>query len=413
VSNANPSGGLAAAFSPVAIGPLRLRNRFIKTATNEGAAPGGVPSKTLVRHHERMAEGGVAMTTVAYCAVSPDGKTFADQVEMTPDNVVHLRAVTDAVHRHGAAACAQITHGGCFTFLPELSTGSPLSASGGFNKVGVMSGRFFKRAMTKADMAQRIAEFVNAAKHAQEAGFDAVEIHMGHGYLLSQFISPAYNKRRDGYGGAAAARAKFPAEVLRAVLDAVGDKLAVTCKIGVVEGFKGGGTAEDAAEVARVMEREGAHMLVLSGGMNVEATWQLFGSPMPNEARTQAASGLMRIATALQKQAEPPIEFHEMYFLEHSRKVRAAVKTPLAFLGGVKSAESVAKAMDEGFETVVMGRALLFDPHFVRDLQSGAQTQSGCITCNRCVVTIYHPSGTHCPIQPLPDPSLNTTPAAA
>jgi 2,4-dienoyl-CoA reductase-like NADH-dependent reductase (Old Yellow Enzyme family) len=405
--------GLATAFSPITIGPLTLRNRFIKSATNEGAAPGGVPSKMLLRHHERVAEGGAGMTTVAYCAVSPDGKTFLDQVEMTRDNLPHLRAVTDAAHRHGAAISAQITHGGCFTFLPQLSTGSPLSASGGFNKVGVMSGRFFKRAMSRADMEARIGEFREAALLAREAGFDAVEIHMGHGYLLSQFISPAYNKRRDAYGGDAAARAKFPAEVLRAVLDAVGDKLAVLCKIGVVEGFRGAGTAEDAAHVARVLEREGAHMLVLSGGMNVESTWQLFGSAMPNEARTQAASGLMRIATALQKQSEPPIKFHEMYFLEHSRKVRAAVKTPLAFLGGVKSADSVAKALDEGFEAVVLARALLFDPNFVRDLASGAQTNSGCITCNRCVVTIYHPSGTHCPIQPLPDPSLNATPAAA
>lgn len=413
MSETIPGDGLATAFSPTTVGPLRLRNRFIKTATNEGAAPGGVPSKMLVRHHERMAEGGVAMTTVAYCAVSPDGRTFVDQVQMNPESVPHLRAVTDAVHRHSGAISAQITHGGCFTFLPELSTGSPLSASGGFNKVGVMSGRFFKKAMNRADMTARIAEFVSAAKLAREAGFDAVEIHMGHGYLLSQFISPAYNKRRDAYGGSAAARAKFPAEVLRAVLDAVGDKLAVLCKIGVVEGFQGGGTAEDAVEVARVLEREGAHMLILSGGMNVEATWQLFGSPMPNEARTQAASGLMRIATALQKQTEPKIEFHEMYFLEHSRKVRAAVKTPLGFLGGVKSAASVARAMDEGFEAVVMGRTLLFDPNFVRDLQTGAQTKSGCITCNRCVVTIYHPSGTHCPIQPLPDPALNQTPAAA
>ena len=248
---------------------------------------------------------------------------------------------------------------------------------------------------------------------ARETGFDAVELHMGHGYLLSQFISPAYNKRRDEYGGDAEGRARFPAEVLRAVLDAVGRDLAVVCKIGVVEGFPGGGTAEDAAIVARVMEREGAHLLVLSGGMNVESTWQLFGSPMPREARTQAASGLMRWVLALHKPSEPAITFREMYFLEHSKKVRAAVKTPLAFLGGVNSAESVARAISEGFECVAMGRALLYDSGFVNQLASGAQQKSGCTSCNRCVVTIYHPSGTHCPLQPLPDPSLNAIPAAA
>ncbi len=405
--------GLSAAFTPIRLGPLTLKNRFIKTATNEGAAPGGVPSKALLRHHESMAAGGVAMTTMAYCAVSPDGKTFLDQVEMKPEIGVHLRAVTDAVHRLGAAASAQITHGGCFNFLPRLTTGAPLSASGGFNKVGIMSGRFFKRAMTEADMRARVEEFVRAANFAREVGFDAVELHMGHGYLLSQFISPAYNKRRDRYGGDAEGRARFPAEVLRAVLDAVGRDLAVICKIGVIEGFPSGGTAEDAAIVARVMEREGAHLLVLSGGMNVESTAQLFGSPMPQEARTQAASGLMRLALALHKPTEPTITFREMYFLEHSQKVRAAVKTPLAFLGGVKSAESVARVMSEGFECIAMGRALLYDPDFVNQLAAGELQKSGCTSCNRCVVTIYHAAGTHCPLQPLPDPNLNTIPASA
>lgn len=405
--------GLSAAFTPIRIGPLTLKNRFIKTATNEGAAPSGVPSKALLRHHERMAAGGVAMTTMAYCAVSQDGKTFVDQVEMKPEIGMHLRAVTDAVHRHGAAASAQITHGGCFNFLPSLTTGAPLSASGGFNKVGIMSGRFFKRAMTAADMAARVVEFVRAAQFARECGFDAVELHMGHGYLLSQFLSPAYNKRRDGYGGDAEGRTRFPAEVLSAVLGAVGNDLAVICKIGVIEGFPGGGTAEDAAIVARVLEREGAHLLVLSGGMNVESTAQLFGSPMPAEARTQAASGLLRLALALHKPSEPAHSFREMYFLEPSKKVRAAVRTPLAFLGGVNSADSVACAMNEGFECVAMGRALLYDPDFVSQLAAGETQKSGCTSCNRCVVTIYHPSGTHCPLQPLPDPSLNAIPASA
>ena len=403
----------SAAFTPIRLGPLTLRNRFIKSATNEGAAPGGRPSQALKRHHERMAAGGVGMTTVAYCAVSPDAKTFVDQVEMAPKYLPELRAITDGVHRAGAAISAQITHGGCFTFLPELSTGAPLSASGGFNKVGVMNGRFFKRAMSAEDMRERIAEFVRAAQLAREAGFDAVEIHMGHGYLLSQFLSPAYNQRRDAYGGDAAARAKFPADVLTAVLDAVGKDLAVTCKIGVYDGFKGGGTAEDATAQARVLERAGAHMLMLTGGMNVESVSQLFGSNMPAEAATQAASGIMRVATAILKQTEPKVEFHEMYFLEHSRKVRAAVKLPLAFLGGVKSGASVTRALEEGFDCIAMGRALLYDPGFINTLAADVNARSGCTTCNRCVPTIYHPAGTHCPVRDTPDLALNQQSAAA
>jgi len=401
------------AFDPIQIGPLRLRNRFIKSGANEGMAKGGVPSKMLVEHHRAVAAGGVAMCTVAYCAVSPDGRTFVDQVTLDQPSIKHLRVLTDAVHREGAAACAQITHGGAFTFLPRLSTRYPYSSSGGFNAAGVISGRLFKTAMTVADLERSAAEFVAGAKLAREAGFDAVELHMGHGYLLSQFLSPAYNKRKDQYGGDAAHRAGFPAMVLRRVLEAVGGSMAVTCKICVTEGFKGGATAEDAAQVAQVLEREGAHLLVLSGGMNVESPWAIFGSPMPRAATDTVQNPVIRTATRILRLWEPKISFHENYFMEHSRKVRAAVRMPLAFLGGVKSVAGVEQAMAEGFDCVVMARALIHDPQLVNKFRSGELKVSGCTACNECVVMMYTPGGTSCVLREPNSAELNRTPAAA
>jgi 2,4-dienoyl-CoA reductase-like NADH-dependent reductase (Old Yellow Enzyme family) len=401
------------AFSPIRIGPLALRNRFIKSATNEGMARGGVPSKMLVEHHRRIAAGGAAMTTVAYCAISPDGRTFVDQVTLDPPALPHLRVLTDAVHREGAAACAQITHGGAFTFVPELSTRYPLSASGGFNAAGVISGRLFKTAMTREDLEARTQEFVRAALRAREAGFDAVELHMGHGYLLSQFLSPVYNRRHDQYGGAAAQRARFPAEVLRRVLDAVGRDLAVTCKICVTEGHKRGATAEDAVEVARVLERTGAHLLVLSGGMNVEAPWAIFGSNMPAAAVETIQNPVVKFATRLMRIWEPKVQFRELYFLEHSRKVRAAVEMPLAYLGGAKSLAGVQQVMADGFDCVAMGRALIHDPDLVNKFASGATTVSGCTACNQCVVMMYSPGGTSCVLHGANDVALNQAPAAS
>lgn len=398
-------------FSPIRLGPLELRNRFIKSATNEGMAPAGVPTKALVKHHQSMAAGGVGMTTVAYCAVSPDGRTFVDQIQLDDATLPHLRVLTDAVHREGAAACAQITHGGAFSFLPELSTRYPLSSSGGFNAAGVLSGRLFKTAMKGDDLERIASEFVAGARRAQQAGFDAVEIHMGHGYLLSQFLSPAYNKRRDEYGGSAEKRARFPARVLARVKEAVGDKLAVTCKISVYEGFRGGGTAEDAVVIARTLEREGANLIVLSGGMNVEAPWAIFGSPLPKEATDVVENPIVRLASRLQRLMQPKIEFHPMYLLEHSRKVRAAVKMPLAYLGGAKSLAGVQQAMAEGFDCVVMGRALIHDPDLVNQFRDGRATESGCTSCNRCVVSMYTPGGTTCVIKGLNDPALNRIPA--
>ena len=400
------------AFTPLQIGPLQLRNRFIKSATNEGMAKGGVPSKALVEHHRSMAAGGAAMTTVAYCAISPDGRTFEDQVTLDEPSIAHLRVLTDAVHAEGAAACAQITHGGAFTFVPQLSTKYPLSSSGGFNPPGAISGRFFKRAMGPADLERTVSEFVSAARRARAAGFDAVEIHMGHGYLLSQFISPLYNKRRDEYGGKTAAeRARFPELVLRSVLDAVGKEMAVTCKICVTEGARGGANAEDAVQVARVLEAAGANLLVLSGGMNVESPWAIFGSNMPKEATDVIDNRIIKMATAMMKLWEPKVPFHEMYFLEHSRKVRAAVKMPLAYLGGAKSMAGVEQAMGEGFDAVVMGRALIHDPQLVNRFRSGEATVSGCTACNQCVVSMYTPAGTSCALRPSNNLKLNQTPA--
>lgn len=401
-------------FSPLTIGPLTLRNRFIKSATNEGMAKGGVPSAMLVKWHERFAEGGIGLTTVAYCAVSADGRTFVDQVTMNRQSLPDLKALTDAVHRHGAAASAQITHGGCFTFLPEITTGRPFSSSGGFNKVGVMSGRFLRKQMTEADMEQVADEFAAAARLAREAGFDAVEIHMGHGYLLSQFVSPLYNKRRDQYGGTPENRVRYPAMVLRRVLDAVGKDLAVICKFSITDGVKGGNTAEDGARIARVLEAEGAHMLVLSAGMNVESITTMFGSSFPKENRAKPPNAIIAAGMFIQSLTEPKnVVFRELYLMEHARKIRAAVKMPLAYLGGVESLANVEQAMDEGFEAVALGRGLIYDPALVLHLQNHDAEKSGCIRCNRCVTMMYTPGGTSCVLHEPNDVAMNSTPGRA
>jgi len=224
---------MTTAFTPLQIGPLTLRNRFIKAATNEGMAKGGVVTKGLAHFHERIAEGGAAMSTVAYCATSDDGRTFVDQAVLNPESAADFKALTDGVHKHGAAACAQITHAGSFTFLDKdtLKTNRPLSSSGGFNKVGVMSGRYFKKKMDRDDLNTMADEFVAAAIRAREAGFDAVGLHMGHGYLLRQFVSTVYNKRRDDFGGTIEKRMNFPSGVLKITLDAVGQDMAVVRQI--------------------------------------------------------------------------------------------------------------------------------------------------------------------------------------
>ncbi len=402
------------AFTPLTIGPLTLRNRFIKSATNEGSARGGTASKRLVQFHEAIAAGGVGMTTVAYCAVAPDGRTFVDQVTLDEAQVPHLKVLTDAVHRHGAAAAAQITHGGCFTFVPPRDTPRPLSASGGFNKVGIMSGQWLRQAMTLTDMERVAAEFVRGARLARAAGFDAVEIHMGHGYLLSQFLSPLYNHRHDAYGGDVRGRARFPVQVLERVLDAVGKQMAVVCKISVTEGTRGGNTAEDGAQIARLLEAAGAHLLVLSAGLNIESITTMFGSSFPKENRTRVGNPVVALAMLIQQFTEPKnVQFRELYQLANSRQARAATRMPLAYLGGVKSLANVGELMDEGFDAIALGRVLIHQADLVEAFATGRAQVSGCTSCNRCVAMMYTPGGTSCVLGTPGDAALNATPAAS
>lgn len=405
------------AFTPLTIGPLKLRNRFIKAATNEGMCKEGVISKGLAEFHERMAEGGAAMTTVAYCATSRDGQTFVDQAHLSADTIADFKALTDGVHKHGAAAQAQITHAGAFTFLPkDFSTMKPISANGGFNKFGVMTGRYMKKKMNRDDMDAIADEFVQAAVHAREAGFDAVEIHMGHGYLLAQFITPFYNTRKDEYGGTIQNRMKFPAEVLSKVLDAVGNDMAVTVKYSQTDGKEGGNTITEGIEIAKILQSTGAHMAQLSNGLNVESIDTMFGNPLPATS-TPPKNLIIRLGMMMQpKSKEPAKEFKQLYSMDPAKQIRAAVDMPLCYLGGAQTMDNVNTIMNAGFDALALGRTLIFDPDMINALQSGSIRNSGCTACNQCVTLMYTAEGTRCV---LPDGhqghegKLNTIPASA
>jgi 2,4-dienoyl-CoA reductase-like NADH-dependent reductase (Old Yellow Enzyme family) len=393
-------------FASFKLGPVTLRNRFIRAGANEGMVFQGAPTRALVRHHRDMAAGGVGLTTVAYGAVAKVGRTLPNQVWMRPEILPDLEALADAVHAEGGAISYQLTHGGSFVTSVKVD-GPTMSASGGLNKAGLMRGNFFQRAMTRADMDRVAEQFVDAAELCRQAGFDAVEIHMGHGYLLNQFISPLSNKRKDEYGGSAGKRARFPAEVLRRVKEKVGGQMAVLAKINVADGVPGGATVEDAIVTARLLQQAGADLLVLSGGRNIESGWFMFGSnfDMDEMKKVLKGSWLTGLMMKLSQLGTPRVQFREMYFLEHSRRIRAAVDIPLGYLGGARSLANAEQAMAEGFDAVVMARPLIHNPQLVNKFRRGEARTSGCTNCNRCVPYIYHPAGTMCVLNPPNDPA--------
>ncbi|TXH27301.1 MAG: NADH:flavin oxidoreductase, partial [Mycobacterium sp.] len=213
-------------FSAAKLGPITLRNRVIKAATFEAATPDALVTDDLIRYHRLPAAGGVGMTTVAYCAVSPGGRTDGWQLWMRPEALPGLQKLTDAVHAEGAAISAQIGHAGPVA-NPRTNKAPALAPVRFFNPLSM---RFAKKA-TRADIEAVMAAHANAARLAIEAGFDAVEVHLGHNYFASSFLSPLINKRRDEFGGSLYNRAKVARGTVAAVREAVGDQIAVIAKL--------------------------------------------------------------------------------------------------------------------------------------------------------------------------------------
>jgi 2,4-dienoyl-CoA reductase-like NADH-dependent reductase (Old Yellow Enzyme family) len=396
---------MATLFEPAALGPLTLRNRIIKAATFEGATPGGVVTDELVDFHRRVASGGAAMTTVAYLAVAPEGRTDSGCVHIHRDTVPALRRLTDAVHAEGALAAAQLGHAG--PVANAASNGTRAIAPGRMlNPLGMRR----TRAASEHDIARVTADYAEAARRCMEAGFDSLEIHLGHNYLLSAFLSPKLNRREDRWGGSLGNRARFARQVVRAVREAVDDRVAVTAKLNMTDGYRGGLEIEESLEVATWLEEDGAlDAIELTGGSSLANPMYLFRGAAPLREFGRTLPWYLRpgfkLVGAKFLRAYP---YEEAYFLPKARRFREALGLPLVLLGGISRLETATAAVDEGFEFVAMGRALLHDPQLVRRFEAGTAEASGCIHCNRCMPTIY--SGTRCP---LVDPRPGDRPVVA
>ena len=380
-------------FAPAQLGPITLRNRTIKSATFEGAAPGGLVSDQLIDYHLAVAEGGVGMSTVAYLATSPEGRTHADQIHWRPEALPGLRRLTDAIHATGAAVAAQIGHAG-----PVANSASNGVASIGpsrhFNALSMR----FDHAATPADLDRIVADHANAARMAADVGFDAVEVHLGHNYLTSAFLSPRLNKRKDEFGGSLSNRATFPRRVVEAVRAAVGNRIAVTAKLNMRDGYRGGFDLEESIPFARTLESDG-HLdaLELTGGSSLMNPMYLFRGDAPVKEMAQRMP--LKRATKAGMRMSGHTFFKEypwqpLYFLDQAKQFREVLSMPLILLGGITDRPAIETAMAEGFEFVAMGRALLREPDLVNRMQAEPSHRSTCTHCNLCMSTIY--MGTHC-----------------
>jgi 2,4-dienoyl-CoA reductase-like NADH-dependent reductase (Old Yellow Enzyme family) len=377
-------------FAPVQLGPVTLRNRFVKAATFEGLGNGREVPDELIDFHRVMAEGGVGVTTLAFCTVSKDGRGAPKELLVGPESAAGLRRVTEAVRAAGAEPAIQLGHAG------------PVAAAAG-RQAGLAPSRVFApqamrftRAATEGDLERIVRDFAGAAGIASDAGFSVIELHFGHGYLVSAFLSPKLNRREDGWGGTLANRARLAREVAQAVRDQVGSSVAVTAKLNMADGVEGGLWLDESVEAARLLEADGTlDALELTGGSSFENPMYLFRGDAPVAEMAAMFPPPLRIGLRLTaKRFMPSYPFEEAYFLTYARQFRDALSMPLILLGGINRLDTVHHALAEGFDFVAMGRALLREPDLIERWRTGADHESLCVHCNKCMPTIYR--GTHC-----------------
>ncbi|MBO9523591.1 MAG: NADH:flavin oxidoreductase [Nocardioidaceae bacterium] len=382
------------AFAPARLGPVTLRNRIVKAATFEGRTPGGQVTDALVDYHLAPSRGGVGLTTVAYLAVAPEGRTHRDVIVVGEDTAPGLSRLAEKIHETGAKIAGQLGHAGPVAdgrsngvhALAASRMPSPLSMQ-------------MVRSASEADIARITRDYVRTARIMAAAGFDVLEIHMAHGYLLSSFLAPGQNRRKDAWNGPLANRARFARQVARAVREEVGDRVAVTAKIGMTEGSPAGFSMPESVEFAQLLEADG-HLdaLELSAGSSLLNPMYLFRGDVPLEefAANMRAPLRLGLKTPVGKRFFRSYPFEEAFLREKALVFRGAVAMPLIMLGGINTRATVDRAMAEGFEFVAMGRALLREPDLVNRMAGGETAAGACIHCNQCMTTIY--SRTRCTV---------------
>ena len=377
-------------FTPYRLGNTTLRNRTIRSAAFESMGKDFGPTQQLKDYHVSVARGGIGMTTLAYAAVSRSGLSFDKQLWLRPEIVPGLRDITDAVHAEGAAAGIQIGHCGNMTHYGTAGQ-IPIGASTGFNLYAYTP----VRGMRRSEIAGVARDFGRAVHTAHEAGFDSVEVHAGHGYLISQFLSPYTNRRRDEYGGSLENRMRFMRMCLEEVMEAAARTgTAVLVKHNMYDGFEGGIEIPESLEIAREIERLGAHGIVLTSGFVSKAPMAVMRGRIPTKTMSHYmpwSSWPQKIVMSLfGSRMIRQYDFEECYFLENAKKFRAELKCPLVYVGGLVSREGIERVLGAGFELVQMARALVNDPAFVDKLKAGDETtRSGCDHRDYCMARMY------------------------
>ena len=338
-------------FAPYGIGELELRNRFVRSATWDASADdSGMATDNSVVVYRQLGQGGVGLIMTGYAFISPLGQAIHGQYGVhTDDMIPGLRRLVQAAHEGGAKIALQIVHAGINShYLPPKGIAN-LAVS------QMQSMNTPHREMSDEEVESIISDFASAAVRAREAGFDAVQLHGAHGYLMSQFLSPLFNLRTDKWGGSAENRRRFHIEVTKRVRQAIGADFPLMVKLGVQDDTEGGLSLAEGVETARQMAENGIEAIEVSGGVG------------------------QFIRTT--KEGDP----ERAYFRERAAAVKQAVKVPVMVVGGIRSLETAQSILDSGdADLISMCRPLIREPGLIDRWQKGEGGPAKCVSCNRC-----------------------------
>jgi 2,4-dienoyl-CoA reductase-like NADH-dependent reductase (Old Yellow Enzyme family) len=352
----NESNANSVLLAPMSLGLLTLPNRFVRSATQDYMArDDGEVTDRQVGLFRTLAEGEVGLIITGHAYVHPLGKASPNQIAIFDDRFVPgLSRLAEAVHGGSSKVFVQLAHAGRQTKRRYIG-GTPVSASAVPDPVT----RVTPREMTSVEIEAMIGDFVRAGLRARDAGFDGVQLHAAHGYLLSSFLSPHTNRRTDDWGGSLANRVRVALEILRGLKAGEGKDFPVMAKLNTTDFLEHGLSLDDAIAAARILEAEGLDGIEVSGGM--------------------AESGKGSVWTGVRAEAD------EGYFVENAAAVQRAVGIPVSGLGGIRTLAVAEKFVAERrVDLVSMSRPFIRDPSLVRRFREGAIDRSDCISCNKC-----------------------------
>lgn len=392
--------GLDKLLSPAKLNGLTLKNRVIKAATFESMLDDNNNiSQRCIDFHETFAKGGVGMTTLAYCAPEADGRMQAHYMYIREEIKPELTKLADTVHKYGTKLSGQIAHCGGFSRNTALQRKRPVGPMSAFNAMGMPYGMFFIQGMDEKLMQEVEESYARTGRIMKESGFDAVEIHFGHGYLLSQYISPLTNKRKDEYGGSLENRMRFPLRVLKAVRETVGPDFPILGKITMYDDVKGGISLEEGIKSAEILDKAGIDGLILSAGTSSQNPMLLFhGQSLLQGLLKYETKPMLKLGMRMMgKSMFRDYPYKELYLLEAAQKVRERVKCNVIYIGGATEENSLKKAMDLGFDFVQSGRPLMRDPEMINHLVEYREKYvNGCDHCNTCATLMGDAEGIRC-----------------